>query len=159
MTELFTRYDCLEACGIKVRRKGKDLIVDFDELGTYVVVLKPDEARALCAMLADTLEIKDPCTTPVEAAPVEAAPPEAAGTYEDVTVGGFLVRRSTGLRSSGPEMTQVGFDPSKAAYTNGCREADYCGGVWALFDAEGAFPATTPSDIDAARFVCTGELP
>lgn len=159
MTELFTRYDCLEACGIKVRRKGKDLIVDFDELGTYVVVLKPDEARALCAMLADTLEIKDPCTTPVEAAPVEAAPPEAAGTYEDVTVGGFLVRRSTGLRSLGPEMTQVRFDPSKAAYTNRCREADYCGGVWALFDAEGAFPATTPSDIDAARFVCTGELP
>ena len=156
MTELFTRHAYLEACGMKVHRKGKDLIVDFvdfDGLDAGVVVLTPDEAHALCAMLADTLEIKDPCTTPVE-----ATPPKAAGPYEDVTVGGFLVRRSTGLRSSGPEMTQVGFDPAKYAYDNGCREADYAGSMWALYDSKGGC-CVASSDIDAARFVCTGELP
>lgn len=153
MTELFTRYAYLEACGMKVHRKGKDLIVDFDELDVDAVVLTPDEARALCAMLADTLEIKDPCTTPVG-----ATPPKTAGPYEDVTVGGFLVRRSTGLRSAGPEMTQVGFDPAKHAYANGCREADFFGGRWSLFDAEGAFLTSTSNDTAAARFVRTGEL-
>lgn len=155
MTELFTRYQYLKARGMKVSRVSQhvnDIKVEFDDdFGIGELLLTPDDARALCAMLADTLEIRDP----VLDLPPAPAP---ALSKDEVVLGGHRVLYTRA--SQGVGLSQVGSDPSKSASFNKCRQADKIScDSWSLYDEHGSYQGSVADINEAARFVATGTIP
>jgi len=153
MTELFTRHQYLKARGMKVSRVSQhvnNIKVEFDDdFGIGELLLTPDDARALCAMLADTLEIR---------APVLDLPPAPALSKDEVVLGGHRVLYTRDSQDDG--LSQVGSDPSKSASFNKCRQAEKIScDSWSLYDEHGSYQGSTADINEAARFVATGTIP